>query len=175
MRKRTGSGPRFVRYLGPLVEVLRDLGGSAKPAEAYQGIVTKMRLTDETLSETMASGQPRFDNQVAWARFYLVKAGIIDASSRGVWTLTEKGRQLGRLTQDDALHLFKEVHARFQGVEKDSCADENEETTAAPPEGGLPPSAGTYRQLILERLRGWPRLVSSDSRKGCCVNLISKR
>lgn len=119
-------------------------------------VVTKMGLTDKTLSETLPSGWPRFDNQVAWARFYLVKAGVIDASRRGVWTLTEKGRQLGQLTHEDALRLFKEVHARFQGIEKASCPGENEETTAAPPEGGLLSSAGNFRQAVLERLRHLP-------------------
>lgn len=90
-RKATGAGPRFVRYFSPLVETLHDLGGSAKPSEVYQAIAAKTGLTNEMLAETMESGRSRFDNQVAWARFYLAKAGIIDASSRGVWTLTEKG------------------------------------------------------------------------------------
>ncbi|MEN6576618.1 MAG: restriction endonuclease [Phycisphaerales bacterium] len=156
MGRKAGSGPRFVRYFSPLVAVLRDLGGSARPAEAYQGVVVKMGLTDEILSETLPSGWSRFENQVAWARFYLVKAGVIDASKRGVWTLTEKGRQLGQFTYEDALRLFKEVHTQFQGTEKDSCPGENDETTAAPPEGGLPSSAGSYRQAVLERLRALP-------------------
>ncbi len=152
-RKTERSGPKFVRYLGPLVETLHDLGGSARPTEVYQAIAAKMRLTDETLSETMRSGQLRFDNQVAWARFYLVKAGVIDASSRGVWTLTEKGRQINTLTFEEALRLFKDVHARFHKTGKDSDGGQNEDTTDAPPEGGLASPTADHRQLILDRLR----------------------
>ena len=155
-RKATGSGPKFVSYFVPLVEALRDLGGSARPAEVRQAIAAKLGLSDETLTETMQSGLPRFDNQVAWARFYLAKAGIIDASSRGVWTLTEKGRQLDKFTRADALQLFKDVHARFHGAEKDADVGENEEATEAPPEDGAVSPTSTYRQLVLERLRNLP-------------------
>ena len=56
-RKAIGSGSKFVRYFGPLLEALRGLGGSAKPAEVYQAIAARMRLTDEALSETMRSGR----------------------------------------------------------------------------------------------------------------------
>ncbi len=95
-------------------------------------------------------------NQIAWARFYLVKAGLVDASSRGVWTLTEKGRQVGEFTYDDALCLFKEVRTQFHTAGKDDDAGENEETGEAPPEGGLLSSAASYRQSALERLRNLP-------------------
>lgn len=152
-RKTTGSGSNFVKYFGPLIRVLRDLGGSARSAEVYQAIVARMDLSDETLSETMQSGQTRLYNQVAWARFYLAKAGLIDASSRGVWTLTEKGRQTGAITHDDALRLFKEVHARFQKTPKDFGLGDNEDTNDAPPEAGLALLAADHRRLILDRLR----------------------
>lgn len=39
----------------------------------------------------MKSGILRFDNQVAWARQYLVWEGLLDDSKRGVWTLSQKG------------------------------------------------------------------------------------
>lgn len=40
----------------------------------------------------MESGTPRFPNQVAWARFYLTREGLLDSSQKGVWSLTERGR-----------------------------------------------------------------------------------
>ncbi len=155
-RKATGSGPRFVTYIAPMAEALRDLGGSGRPAEVRQVIASKLKLSDKTLTETMPSGVPRFENQVAWARFYLAKAGIIDASSRGVWTLTEKGWQLGEFTQADAVALFKVVHARFHGPGKETGASDNEEVTDAPPDSGPVPTTVGYRQMVLDRLRNLP-------------------
>ncbi len=156
-RKATGSGPRFVSYIVPMVEALRDLGGSGRPAEVRQAIASKLKLNDTTLTETMPSGVPRFENQVAWARFYLAKAGMIDASSRGVWTLTEKGWQLGEFTHADAVELFKDVHARFHAPGRDTGAGDSEEITEAPPEGAsVSTASGYYRQMVLERLRNLP-------------------
>ena len=33
----------------------------------------------------------RFENQVHWARQYLVWEGLIDSTRRGIWTLTPLG------------------------------------------------------------------------------------
>ena len=108
------EGPKFVRYFPPVVEGLRALGGSARPAEVTDWVATELGISDAERSELTKTGIERFYNRVAWARFYLAKAGIIDASQRGVWTLTEKGRAMPALTCQDALALFKDVRSQFQ-------------------------------------------------------------
>lgn len=55
-------------YFWPLVEALKELGGSARPAEVRERIAAKLGITDEAQAETLQSGLPWFDNQVAWAR-----------------------------------------------------------------------------------------------------------
>ena len=60
--------------------------------------------------------QTRFENQVHWARFYLAKAGYIDSSQRGVWTLTEKGRSLGEVTADEIQRIIREVSEQTKPV-----------------------------------------------------------
>jgi restriction system protein len=93
MRKRkAGNGPQFVRFFGPLLDALRKLGGSATPEEAVEQIAKDLGVTDEEQDEKLPSGEPRFKNQIAWARFYLVRDGMLDSSKRGVWSLTDKGR-----------------------------------------------------------------------------------
>lgn len=155
-QKPTAQGPKFVSYFWPVVEALKKLGGSARPAEVREEIAAKLEISDKAQAETLQSGLPRFDNQVAWARFYLVKAGIIDSSSRGVWTLTEKGRALTRLSHQESLEMFKGVHAQFhvdRGVDE---APEVEEVEAAPLQDAASPTAANYRQQILEVLRVLP-------------------
>ena len=75
-------------------------------------IAQRLNISDEELSAQIASGTPRFSKNIDWARFYLAKAGYIDASTRGVWSLTEEGRKV-KLSSDDALRLFKEIHCQF--------------------------------------------------------------
>lgn len=81
----------FVRWMGPLLDTLRELGGSGKPREVVDRIAEKSNLSDETLEVTLKSGQTKFYNQVHWARQYLVWEELLDSSARGVWTLTPRG------------------------------------------------------------------------------------
>ena len=85
------KGPHFIKYMGPTVEALKELGGSGRPAEVIDWIANALDVTDEHQLEVLNSGQTRFENQVHWARFYLSKAGYIDSSQRGVWSLTKSG------------------------------------------------------------------------------------
>lgn len=50
---------------------------------------------------------------VAWARFYLAKAGLIDAAKRGLRTLTSEGTNTS-LTHAEAREISREVQTRFK-------------------------------------------------------------
>jgi len=117
------KGPKFVQYFAPIIEALKALGGSARPAEATDWVATSLGIPDDELTELTATGVLRFYNAVAWARFYLAKAAIIDSSERGVWTLTEKGRAMPTPTHDEAFSIFKDVQAKIQNNARES-ADE---------------------------------------------------
>ena len=71
------TAPQFVRYFGPVLEALQQLGGSGRPEEVRARIVQALQLSDKDQADLMASGISRFENQVHWARFYLSKAGFI--------------------------------------------------------------------------------------------------
>lgn len=107
------SGSQFTRYINPLLEALRALGGSAKAAEAKAAVAEHMMLSASLMDEQLASGTSRFENQVSWARFYLARGGFIDASRRGVWALTEKGLGTEQLSEDEIRSLVKEVAAQW--------------------------------------------------------------
>lgn len=106
------AGPRFVQYFGPVLDALRDLGGEAKPKDVYAWISKKLPVPESETNAMNKGGQSKFENKVAWARFYLAKAGLIDDRRRGIWTLTLEGRAAD-LDHAKALALFKEIHARF--------------------------------------------------------------
>jgi restriction system protein len=85
------SQSEFVRWMGPILDALRELGGSGKPREVCDFIATREKLSDKKLEETLKSGQTRYYNQVHWARQYLVWEELLDGSTRGVWSLTPAG------------------------------------------------------------------------------------
>jgi restriction system protein len=151
-------GPQFVQYMVPILAALRALGGSARPAEVVDKVAEILRVPEDKRSEQMESGTARFDNMVAWGRFYLAKAGFIDASKRGVWALTDKGRAAKPLSQDEALALFKEIHQVFsierrKGNAKsgDSVVEEGEQPA---PEPAAALEAASHRDEVLRILMG---------------------
>lgn len=116
------KGPQFVQYFQPVIDALISLGGSGRPEEVEDAIAEKLGLSEGDRNEQIPSGQSRFSNKVNWARFYLVKAGLIDSSTRGVWSLTEKGRST-HLEFEDALNLFTNIHKQFSVERKKTKAD----------------------------------------------------
>lgn len=85
------KGPQFTRFMIPLIQSLREMGGSASAYEATDAVILREKVPESELEKVNKNGQSRIRNQIAWARMYLVYAQLIDASSRGVWSLTEKG------------------------------------------------------------------------------------
>jgi len=147
------SGPAFVRFFGPVIAALHDLGGSARPSEVRDWIVRELHISEEEQAEALPSGNPRFDNQVAWARFYLAKAGLVDSSKRGVWALSDQGRSAHPLSSDQSFDLFKAVQAGFPRSRPDRDASDDDEE-AAP--DSTDSETLTHRQQVLELLRNLP-------------------
>lgn len=103
--KKKARQSEFVRWFGPLLQALKDLGGSASPREALERIAEIEKVPEDLRNEVLSSGQERFYNQVHWARQYLVWEGLIDSGRRGVWTLTPLGRQT-ILTPETSREIF---------------------------------------------------------------------
>ncbi|MBD2515965.1 restriction endonuclease [Nostoc sp. FACHB-973] len=153
------NGPKFVRFFSPIIEALKELGGSGRPSEVRDFIAKRLNISEEERTELLEGGAPRFDNQVAWARFYLVKAGLIDSSKRGVWSLNDNGRAVEFLSLYDALFIFKKVHSEFQSdrdsTEELSQDDEIVEESIAPNNTTVSDDS-SYRKKLLEILISLP-------------------
>jgi restriction system protein len=152
-KQKKSEGAQFVRYFGPLLEALRGLGGSAKADEAVDRVATDLKIPDDVLNETLPSGGSRFRNQVAWARFYLVREGLISSSKHGVWSLTESGYKTS-LTFDQARALFLRWVKFFQEQRKtkDTAEPVAEKSGGEPAEG----IARDYRDDALSALLALP-------------------
>jgi restriction system protein len=134
--KKKAKQSEFVRWFVPLLQALKDLGGSAAPREALERIAEIEQVPETLRNEVLSSGQERFYNQVHWARQYLVWAGFIDSGRRGVWTLTAKGRQTS-LTAETAREIFLEqvrLRAKLRKPSSDSARESSAQDEALPPD-----------------------------------------
>ncbi len=110
-RSNKAKGPQFTRFLKPIIETLRELGGSGTSSEVTDKVIERLNIPDKEQSVLLKSGQSRVYNQVHWARMYLVHGGLVDSSKRGVWTLTEAGNKTN-LEAFDSAAFYKAVHKR---------------------------------------------------------------
>jgi len=114
---RQSKGPQFTRFFKPVIDVLKESGGSGTVAEIIDRTIEKMGISESEQAVTISNGQSRVRNQVQWARLYLVRAGYIDSSKRGIWSLTEKGINADTKTFD-LLGTFRLVQKFFQEEKK---------------------------------------------------------
>jgi restriction system protein len=153
------SGPKFVQFLSPVIEALKELGGSGRPSEVREVISRQLNISETDRTELLDGGAPRFDNQVAWARFYLVKEGLVDSSKRGVWSLSDRGRELESLSFDESLAIFRRIQSEFQPerISEEETAQQEEivEETIAPNDTAVSDDS-SYRKKLLEVLLSLP-------------------
>lgn len=150
MAKRGSGQAEFVRWMGPLLDCLRAVGGSAKPREASTWIQRKLNLPPDVTESALKSGANRFHNQVQWARQYLVWQGLIDDSKRGTWALTPGGWKTHLdepASREVFLNRVRHFHPR---------ASESLKAAGAPNAADLPPPDEQEEQSLLELLRGLP-------------------
>ena len=155
MARPPAQGPKFVQYFGPLIEALKELGGSGRPDEVRNLIIERLQISDQEQSAVLSSGGSRFTNRVHWARFYLAKVGYLDSSTRGVWTLTDLGRTVS-LTHKDSLALFKRVEDERRTIST-NAPDSNEPSfPEAFDEGNEKAPDSDYRSKLLETILALP-------------------
>ncbi len=165
MASKKKEGAQFVQYFGPLLDALRELGGSARPSEASEKVASILQIPQDEQDVLLDSGSPKFHNAVQWARFYLVREGLIDGSQRGVWTLTQLGWKT-HLTHKQSRNIFLKwvdnfAKSRKQKNSKSSPDDEDiDDTEAAPPV--------SYRTQVLELVRSIP----PDAFERLCQRLL---
>jgi len=149
------EGTQFLRWFGPLLDALRDLGGSGTPDEATDKVAELCEVPEPQQNELTESGQLRFRNQVAWARFYLKRQGLLDSSTRGVWRLTEKGQDT-HLTYAQAQEIFREQVRIDSAARKERQKDHPPGTVIDTPEELDLSVAADYRDHLLATIQALP-------------------
>lgn len=122
MTKRKGG--EFSKYIIPVVEILKSIGGSGTSSEVTDAVIEKLNISEEELSETLKNGSSKVKNQIAWARMYLVRYGLMDSSKRGVWALTEDGFS-SNLKSGDEITIVTEVQKNKSKPDKSKSASDD--------------------------------------------------
>jgi len=125
---RTKGKAEFVKWIPLLLDALRALGGSAESRDVIDWIADRVNVPAEERERRNKHNVLRFDNQVHWARQYLVWEGLLDSSRRGVWTLSSAGAK-ARLTEEQGQELVRR-QARLRSNRQTKPAKPNPEPEA---------------------------------------------
>lgn len=86
--------PKYDDFLKPTLRTLRELGGSGSNEEIADSLVSTMKLTPAQLEAVYPkSGATIAPDRMTWARSYLKGAGLVASGGRGLWILTDAGRE----------------------------------------------------------------------------------
>jgi len=132
--------PDLPQMMLATLEALRAIGGSATLHELDQKVVELEGVTEDEQAVTMANdNRPRLNYYLAWSRTFLRRGGAIENSSRGVWSLTEKGERLTNLAEMQAIYEQVNTEEREKARLK-RLASKKEEKASPIPEPSLAPA-----------------------------------
>lgn len=115
------SIPDFQTLMLPLLHHLAD-GAEHNNQETLISLAKEFNLTDGELAQLLPSGnQTVFRNRVAWAKAHFKRAGLIESSRRGIYRITDRGREvLARKPERIDLKFLDQFpgHREFRGTSK---------------------------------------------------------
>jgi restriction system protein len=87
--------PDYQSVMLPLLQFAAKKGTETSTSEAVESLAKELGLNEDDLKEMLPSGiQSTFVNRVGWASTYMKKAGLLEATRRGFYQITERGRDL---------------------------------------------------------------------------------
>lgn len=156
--------PDFQSIMRPLLEHLAE-AGEARNRDADEHLAQRFRLSPAELEEMLPSGRaPVFRNRVAWARFHLKAAGLIEVVERGRYRITTRGKDAlkepGAVINLAYLRQFEEYLAiRSRGAEPESSSRSPVSDTLTPMEHmeiGYQQLRAELESELLQRVKAAP-------------------
>lgn len=102
--------PAYNDMMCELFQAMKELGGSGTIREIDDKTIEILDLASD-VQEIMHgnSSKTEVEYRLAWTRTYMKKVGILENSSRGVWSLTTKGRELEKINPEEIVQKVREM------------------------------------------------------------------
>ncbi len=108
----TGSLPKYDDFMLPTLQAIRDMGGSASIEEIQDRLAETMVLSQSQLDISYPkSGALVAPDRMSWARSHLKIAGLLASGGKGVWVLTDAGRDAAELMASQVKAMVKQLSA----------------------------------------------------------------
>ena len=164
------SVPKSRDLRNPILAALHVLGGSATNREIVNQVIEDMGLSAAIIQVPYRGKANRtaLEDELGWARTYLRKYGLIDSSERGVWSLTDTGRETQRVDSKEVFDSYQRYLKQNQSrkktkTEEGTLAEEIETST-----GDSADETASWREDLIDTLQN----ISPDAFERLCQRLL---
>lgn len=133
----------------PTLKALDALGGSASIEEINDRLAATYPLSQEQLDAVYPkSGAPIAADRMSWARSYLKIGSLVESGGRGIWVLTDAGRDALKLTNGDVRKIVGDAYKKMVAAKKEAdlaVSEVADESTSM--------AGGDWSDRLLSKLR----------------------
>ena len=149
--------PRFDQLMFPVIEALKEAGGSGLRNEIIEAVADRQRLSEEQLERRYeTTGVPVLADRIGWALSWLKKLDAVENSRRGVWALTMVGASMDSAEVARRLKVVRsELAAKATRARREAQQGESGDGDSGPGDG-LDDEGGDWKGKLLERLLELP-------------------
>jgi len=101
--------PTFDEMFNPVLQALRDLGGSGSIGEIDEKVAEILELSDDDINAIHKDNRTQLSYRLAWTRNYLKRYGLLENSSRGIWVLTPLGLKTKTVNGSEVKRAVREL------------------------------------------------------------------
>jgi restriction system protein len=116
---------QYDELMNPVLKALKSLGGSGTNEEINNKVAEIVNIPADQLDilhNPDKGGMTEVEYRLMWTRTYLKKYGLIDNSSRGVWSLTPNGSSTDKVNEKEVVRVVREQMKK----EKEASAEGEE-------------------------------------------------
>jgi restriction system protein len=123
------SLPDYQSLMLPVL--VQSSSGEVRISDVVDRLADELKLSDDDLAELIPSGkQTTFSNRVHWAKSYLKQAGLVEATKRAHFQITQRGRDVLKSGAERIDINFLKKFPEFIAFQKrTSGGNENDDAT----------------------------------------------
>ena len=145
--------PAYGELMLPVLKAVHELGGSGAGREISATVVEAEGFSDELLAVTYDGREKSILlDRLDWARSYCKLGGVLESPRRGLFLVTDLGREIAALPESQARERLQEVDRAVRRARtKKPKIDDSTSGPEEEPEGE-PDEDEAWREALLTRL-----------------------
>ena len=145
--------PTYGELMLPVLRAIQALGGSGAGREISAAVVEAEGFTDDLLAETYEGRDKSILlDRLDWARSYCKLGAVLESPRRGLFLITDLGREIAALTDSDAQERLQELDRTVRRTRRKTPKTVESGSDAEQIDDDPEEDDEDWRELLLARL-----------------------